>query len=447
MNDPRDDRDGVELHGSFNVKQFAEMLGLDPSDTTRLANFIRKHKSGQRPSYQEVGAAAKAFIGLVDAPQDITNRAAVMLRRVDAEKYHQKQESVQQEVAEGIRMAKEGIEECWNDMEGQAMTQDNAGEQMSVTISMPGKNISVTTDSADEIGSILRLAGINVGGAASGDVDGDGDHDIADHNAEASASEPAVLYVGAGNSQPEMPSAAAMGDVDGDGDHDMADHKAESADEPKEAAKPDFRDVDNDGNEKESWEDAEEDKDEAKNESARILSLAGVTNEAQSAAQKAAFAKTIAKKNGEPVGEVGIDRESSPGVGQYYMKHYASGKDLAGYDSYEEALAELKYLVKQGVAEGETYTDELGRIMKLSGFAESKLMNSPAGTSMDEPMEFDNLPSEKGTGAGKSDYGTRQSNMGGENPMALHSLDMEESFQQAMGEYRKFVAENISKKK
>ena len=350
MSDPRNDADGVELHGSFNVKQFAELLGLDPSDTTRLANFIRKHKSGQRPSYQEVGSAAKAFIGLVDAPQDITNRAAVMLRRVDAEKYHQKQESVQQEVAEGIRMAKEGIEECWNDMEGQAMTQDNAGEQMSVTISMPGKNISVTTDSADEIGSILRLAGINVGGVASGDVDGDGDHDMNDHGAE----EPAVLYVGAGDSQPEMPNTVP-GDVDGDGDHDMADHKAEkSNDEPKEAAKPDFRDVDNDGNEKESWEDAEEDKDEAKNESARILALAGLD--------------------------------------------------------------------------------------------ESKLMNSPAGTSMDEPMEFDSLPSEKGTGAGKPDYGTRQSNMGGENPMALHSLDMEESFQQAMGEYRKFVAENISKK-
>ena len=33
-------------------------------------------------------------------------------------------------------------------------------------------------------------------------------------------------------------------------------------------------------------------------ESARILALAGITNEAQSAAQKAAFAKMIAKKNG-----------------------------------------------------------------------------------------------------------------------------------------------------
>jgi hypothetical protein len=61
--------------------------------------------------------------------------------------------------------------------------------------------------------------------------------------------------------------------------------------------------------------------------------------------------RRVFKKNGKPVGEVGIDRESSPGVGQYYMKHYASGKDLAGYDSYEEAVAELKHYMKQGVAE------------------------------------------------------------------------------------------------
>ena len=61
--------------------------------------------------------------------------------------------------------------------------------------------------------------------------------------------------------------------------------------------------------------------------------------------------RKVFKKNGEPVGEVGIDRESSPGNGQYYMKHYASGRDLAGYDSFEEAVAELKHCIKQGVAE------------------------------------------------------------------------------------------------
>ena len=67
--------------------------------------------------------------------------------------------------------------------------------------------------------------------------------------------------------------------------------------------------------------------------------------------------RKIFKKNGEPVGEVGIDRESSPGNGQWYMKHYASDKDLAGYDSYEEALAELKHCMKQGVAEEQKPAD------------------------------------------------------------------------------------------
>ena len=61
--------------------------------------------------------------------------------------------------------------------------------------------------------------------------------------------------------------------------------------------------------------------------------------------------KTIVKRNGQPVGEVGIDRESSPGAGMYYMKHYASGLDLGGYDSREEALDELRYAIKQGVSE------------------------------------------------------------------------------------------------
>jgi len=62
--------------------------------------------------------------------------------------------------------------------------------------------------------------------------------------------------------------------------------------------------------------------------------------------------RNVFKKNGEPVGEVGIDRESSPGVGQWYMKCYAYDIDNAGYDSYEEAVAELKHCLKQGVAEG-----------------------------------------------------------------------------------------------
>lgn len=62
--------------------------------------------------------------------------------------------------------------------------------------------------------------------------------------------------------------------------------------------------------------------------------------------------RKIFKKNGQPVGEVGIDRESSPGVGQWYMKCYAYDIDNSGYDSYEEAVAELKHCLKQGVASG-----------------------------------------------------------------------------------------------
>ena len=68
--------------------------------------------------------------------------------------------------------------------------------------------------------------------------------------------------------------------------------------------------------------------------------------------------RKIFKKNGEPVGEVGIDRESSPGVGQWYMKCYAYDIDNSGYDSYEEAVAELKHCLKQGVAEGLSEMDK-----------------------------------------------------------------------------------------
>ena len=82
--------------------------------------------------------------------------------------------------------------------------------------------------------------------------------------------------------------------------------------------------------------------------------------------------RKIFKKNGQPVGEVGIDRESSPGVGQYYMKHYASGTDLSGYDSREEALADLRHVMKQsiygelreqGVAEGQAGKEDLRKII------------------------------------------------------------------------------------
>ena len=44
------------------------------------------------------------------------------------------------------------------------------------------------------------------------------------------------------------------------------------------------------------------------------------------------------------VGEVGIDTLASPGNGRWYVKHYASGYDVCGFDSEQEALEELEYV-------------------------------------------------------------------------------------------------------
>ena len=100
----------------------------------------------------------------------------------------------------------------------------------------------------------------------------------------------------------------------------------------------------------------------------------------------------------------------------------------------------------QSVYEGE---DEASRILALAGVAESKLANSPAGTSMPEPKTYDSLPSRTGLGGGNKDYGLNRADGQGENPMGMHTHDVniEEAFSAAMGEYRKFVAENIARKK
>lgn len=50
------------------------------------------------------------------------------------------------------------------------------------------------------------------------------------------------------------------------------------------------------------------------------------------------------------VGEVGIDTTASPGNGPYYVKHYATGYDVCGFDSVEEALMELEFVEDGAVA-------------------------------------------------------------------------------------------------
>jgi hypothetical protein len=63
--------------------------------------------------------------------------------------------------------------------------------------------------------------------------------------------------------------------------------------------------------------------------------------------------KKVVKLHGKPVGEIGIDPEASPGNGKYYVKHYASGHDTVGFDSAEEALEELRHIVKHSMEENQ----------------------------------------------------------------------------------------------
>jgi hypothetical protein len=363
---------------------------------------------------------------------------------------------------------------------------------MSVTISMPGKNISVTTDSAEEIGNILRLAGINIGGGTAGDVDGDGDHDLGDHAAELSlpgaGGEEPVIYVGAGEGgggeqeygdQPsDSPLTTNAGNTDSHSD-DAEEEEIEADDEkeePKEATQTPKSWEDMSGNEHPGTavkgdrygnQDDKEEKDkptsmykknaiidkevdesfeELDEESARILALAGITNEAQSAAQKAAFAKMIAKKNGDKPADDKADKkddnkkpdEDGDGVPDWADKDKEVKEEApAGNSIYGQSVYE-------------TGSDS-ARILALAGIEESKLMNSPSNTSMPEPKTFDSLPSRTGLGGGNKDYGLNRADGQGENPMGMHTHDVnksvDESFAAAMGEYRKFVAENISRKK
>jgi hypothetical protein len=60
----------------------------------------------------------------------------------------------------------------------------------------------------------------------------------------------------------------------------------------------------------------------------------------------------IVKKGGKPIGEIGIDSEASPGNGPYYVKLYDGSYDAAGFDTAEEALAELRYAIKSSMSEG-----------------------------------------------------------------------------------------------
>jgi hypothetical protein len=66
-------------------------------------------------------------------------------------------------------------------------------------------------------------------------------------------------------------------------------------------------------------------------------------------------------KAGRPVGEIGIDPESSPGNGEWYVHHYATGYSVVGFDSAAEAKRELLYVHKHPDAvEGHPSTTKQG---------------------------------------------------------------------------------------
>ena len=82
----------------------------------------------------------------------------------------------------------------------------------------------------------------------------------------------------------------------------------------------------------------------------------------QGVAEDTDQAKKVFKDNsGKPVGEIGIDPESSPGNGPWYVHHYATGYSVVGFDSAAEAKRELMYVHKHPDAvEGHPSTKEQG---------------------------------------------------------------------------------------
>ena len=74
--------------------------------------------------------------------------------------------------------------------------------------------------------------------------------------------------------------------------------------------------------------------------------------------------KVFKDKSGKPVGEIGIDPESSPGNDEWYVHHYATGYSVVGFDSAAEAKRELMYVHKHPDAvEGHPSTKEQGTLL------------------------------------------------------------------------------------
>lgn len=426
----------TEIKGSFNAKTFGGLLGMDSTEASMLASFLAKHKKGMPPGRNELLAAADAFRALVDADPQVTNQAMMMLRRVSAAEAIESpvaeeqveevavEDQIEEEIkdlAEGIRITKEGVEECWGEMQAPAAPVAAEGP-MTVSISMPNKQISVTTDSADEVMNLLKLAGIAVGGAETPSAE------PAQPEAEPEmVGAPMTMVIGGESPAAEEGGEEEKGEDDEEKKEESVEHDEPAVDEnaytlaaaaAARAGKTEFEFPEGSGKMHPV---------KMKKDTAHEIGEGEEVDEAQ---DPFAYARDMAK-------DYYSKDENKPGqVSQSNTSFLDKAK--AGYKMAQQMNKELE---KEGVEEG---MEEAARILALAGLDEGKLANSPAGTSMDEPMEADRLPSTPGDGSGHPDFGANRANNQGENPMGVHSADVEESFNMAMGEYRKFVAENIS---
>jgi hypothetical protein len=137
----------------------------------------------------------------------------------------------------------------------------------------------------------------------------------------------------------------------------------------------------------------------------------------ESVAENADQVKKVFKdKSGKPVGEIGIDPESSPGNGEWYVYHYATGYSVVGFDSAAEAKRELMYVHKhpdaveghpstkeQGVAENEIPGHSIGFTGGVGPGLQSNVAEAPIELDRDNPMAS-TIHSHQGANPGSIEY-------------------------------------------
>jgi hypothetical protein len=79
--------------------------------------------------------------------------------------------------------------------------------------------------------------------------------------------------------------------------------------------------------------------------------------------------KVFKDKSGKPIGEIGVDLYASPGNGQWYVKHYATGYGTVGLDNSREARDKLLYVNK--------HPEEVSRNLDEARLSEEDVITQP----------------------------------------------------------------------